>query len=109
MNIGFNFNAQLRTYHLTDVIPTLHSSYLTRSTNELFAYLRFKLSKNILIQTKCGVSLGRSFRVYNDEDKVNLGLPATFVGDKRQQINSDFANGLLFQASFIYRVNFKNK
>ena len=110
LNAGINFNGQIRSYHLNHVTPSLPHTYVARSTNEFYAYLRFNFSESMMLQTKCGISVARNFRVYEENDKVNFGLPATFIGQKRQQLNSDFSNGLIFQASFIYRVNFnKNK
>lgn len=105
MNIGFNFNGQIRSYHLTDITPTIHSAYVARSTNEFFAYLKFNLSKSLSIQTKVGQSLGRSYRVYDENDKVNFCLPATFIGPKRHQLNTNFANGQIFQVTLLYRIN----
>ena len=105
MNIGFNFNGQIRSYHLTDITPNNHCAYVARSTNEFFAYLKFNLSKSLSIQTKIGRSVGRSYKVYEENDKVNFGLPATFIGPKRHQLNTNFANGQIFQVTLLYRFN----
>ena len=109
MNIGFNFNGQIRSYHVTDITPTQHSDYVARSTNEFFAYLKFNVSKSLSIQTKVGQSVGRSYKVYADNDKVNFGLPATFIGPKRQQLNTNFSNGQIFQVTLLYRFNLDKK
>ena len=109
MNIGFNFNGQIRSYHVTDITPTQHSDYVARSTNEFFAYLKFNVSKSLSIQTKVGQSVGRSYKVYADNDKVNFGLPATFIGPKRQQLNTNFSNGQIFQVTLLYRFNLEKK
>lgn len=105
MNVGVNFNGQIRSYHLTDVIADHHSTYVARSTNELFAYLKFNITNSISLQTKVGRSLGRSYRVFDEGDKVSFGLPATFIGGNRHQLNSDFSDGLIFQFTFLYRFN----
>lgn len=105
MNVGCNFVGQIRSYHLTDITPANHSTYLVRSTNEIFGYLKFNVSKNISIQTKLGHSVGRNFRVFNDNDKVAVALPALYVGDNRTQLNSDFGNGRLFQVVLQYRFH----
>jgi len=107
MNAGINFNGQMRSYHLTNVSPGLNSSYLTRSTNELYAYLRFNFGKSILLYTRCGQSFARYYRVYNDNDKVSFGMPLTFIGPKRTQLNTDFSDGLIFQIGITYRVAIK--
>ena len=105
MNVGCNFNGQIRSYHLNHVTDANPNTYVTKSTNELFAYLKFNITKNISLQTKVGQSFGRSYKVYNENDKVNFGLPLTFVGHKREQLNSNFSNGMIFQATLVYRIN----
>lgn len=104
LNFGVNFNGQTKSYHLANVAPGLKSSYVMRQTNELFAYLKFNFGKSIILQTKVGQSLGRKFKVYHDEDKVDFALPLTFVNDNRTQLNTKFADGLIFQVVFIYRL-----
>jgi hypothetical protein len=78
---------------------------VAKSTNELFGYLKFNVTKSISLQTKVGQSFGRSYKVYDDNDKVTLGLPATFIGHKPSQLNSNFSNGLIFQATLLYRLH----
>jgi len=107
MNVGVNFNGQIRSYHLTNAVAEHGSTYIARSTNEFFAYLKFNISKSMSIQTKVGQSVGRSYRVYDENDKVTFGLPAMFIGGKRKQLNSDFSNGMIAQLTFLYRFNLK--
>lgn len=104
MNVGMNFNGQIRSYHLNNLTDTHPNTYVTKSTNELFAYLKFNFSKSISLQTKVGQSFGRSYKVYDCNDKVNFGLPLTFVGNKREQLNSNFSNGMIFQVILTYRL-----
>lgn len=105
MNVGVNFNGQIRSYHLNNVTDANPNTYVTKSTNELFGYLKFSITKNISLQTKVGQSFGRTYKVYNENDKVDFGLPLTFVGHKREQLNSNFSNGLIFQATLVYRLH----
>jgi hypothetical protein len=107
MNVGVNFNGQIRSYHLNNVTDANPNTYVTKSTNELFAYAKFNVTKSICLQTKLGQSFGRSYKVYDESDKVSFALPATFIGDKRQQLNSNFSNGMIFQVTFLYRLNLK--
>ncbi|HOZ86801.1 MAG TPA: DUF6268 family outer membrane beta-barrel protein [Bacteroidia bacterium] len=105
VHAGVNFNGQIRTYHLNGMSPQHPGTYVARCSNEFFLYLKFNLSKSLSLQTKVGRSFGRSYRVYDENDRVSFGLPATFIGHKRQQLNSDFSDGLLFQFSLLYRFN----
>ena len=109
INFGLNFNGQIRSYHLTDVTPSFKSTYIARSTNELYAYLKFNATKNISITIKVGQSIGRTYNVFDEGDKVTFGLPAKFMGCKRQQLNTNFSNGMIFQGTLLYRFNLEKK
>lgn len=102
--LGFIFFGQVRTYRLTTFSGT-SNSYVARTTNELFAYLKLNLTKGLIIQTKFGHSLGRHYRVYSEGDKVSFGLPLHYFGDNRQQLNTDFKDGWLYQFVVLYRFH----
>ena len=104
LDIGFNFTGQTRSYHLYGAKKE-ENAYLTRTINEFAFYLKFNLTKSLSFQTKIGKSFGRSYRVYNENDKVTFGLPALFIGKNRKQLNTDFSDGTLIQFIFLYRFN----
>ncbi len=103
LNIGVNFLGQVRSYHLGNVEVTNSGGYVVKTTNDIFGYLKFNLSKGLSIQTKVGYSLGRSYRVYDDAERITMGSILVRIGDNRQQLNTDFSNGLIFQTSLSYR------
>ena len=103
LNIGLNFNGQVRSYHLTEVSTTNQPGYLVKATNELFSYLKFNLTESLSIQTRLGYSVGRSYRVYDENDKIKFGTMLIKIGDDRQQLNTDFADGFIYQATAVYR------
>lgn len=105
ISIGFNYFAQIKTFHLTNIIPAYNSTYVTKSTDDLFAYLKFEFSKGLSFQARIGQSVDRSYHVYDQNDKVTLGLPAYYVGNDRKPLNTKFSNGLLFQFILLYRFN----
>lgn len=103
LSVGLNFNGQVRSYHLTEVSSTNQPGYLVKATNELFSYLKFNLTENLSIQTRLGYSVGRSFRVYDENDKISFGSILIKVGDDRQQLNTDFSDGFIYQVNVLYR------
>jgi hypothetical protein len=76
---------------------------VVKISNDLFGYLKFNLTKELSVQTKLGYSLGRSYRVYDESDKIVFGSVLIRVGDDRQQLNTDFSNGWVYQATVLYR------
>jgi hypothetical protein len=107
LKVGLEFSAFVRSYHLNEPYQGNPDNYLTKATNELFTYLHFGLSENILIKTKIGYSIGRNYRIYDIEDRVTWGLSAFRFNDDRAQLNGDFEDGLLFRAELIYRFRIK--
>jgi hypothetical protein len=103
-NIGCNFNGQIRSYYLSNVSPDINGAYVSRSTNELFAYLKFNITKGLSFQARVGQSVARKYRVYADGDKVSFGLPLLFFGGNRQQLNPNFSDGLIFQGTLLFRI-----
>ena len=103
LNIGVNFFGQVRSYHLTNISATNEGGYVVKTTNDLYGYLKFNLSKGLSLQTRVGYSFGRSYRVYDENDKITFGTVLIQVGDDRQQLNTDFSNGLVYQFTLQYR------
>lgn len=109
MSVGVNFNGQIRSYHVSHIYSGIHSAYVSRSTNEVYGYLKFNFGKNISCHTKVGQSFARKYRVYRDDDKVDFGMPLVFVGGNRKPLNTDFSDGLIFQLLLLYRLDINSK
>ena len=105
VDVGMNFSGQVRTYHLDDIGTPSGSGYLARASNELYGYLKFNIGKGAVVQAKVGHSLGRSYRVYDEGARVSFGLPLVYINDKREQVNTDFKDGLVYQLALIYRLS----
>tara|TARA_B100000809_G_scaffold166632_1_gene163893 strand:+ start:1962 stop:2855 length:894 start_codon:yes stop_codon:yes gene_type:complete len=100
MKIGTNFAAFVRSYHLSE-----NAAYVVKKSNDIFGYLQFNLNKSVLLQTKTGYTIGRSYKVYADNDKADLGLSAFRFGDDRTVLNPTFKDGLVFKIRLIYRFH----
>ena len=100
VKVGANFSAFVRSYHLGE-----NNAYLVKKSNDVLGYLQFDLTKNILLQTKTGYSIGRSYKVYNDGDEADLAISAFRFGDDRTVLNPTFKDGLIFKIRLIYRFH----
>jgi hypothetical protein len=98
IKVGANFAAFVRSYHLSE-----DAAYVVKKSNDLFGYLQFNLTKSLLLQTKTGYTIGRSYKVYNDNDKADFGFSAFRFGDERTVLNPTFKDGLIFKIRLIYR------
>jgi hypothetical protein len=100
-NTGLYFQAPTSSYRLSE---NDRSAYLARATNELYWFNEYYITKNIVLQEKVTYSLGRSFRIYGRDDKVDAKISAFAIGDDRTQLNNDINNGLIFDVKLMFRV-----
>ena len=101
--VGSNFSGLTRTFNINEPQFTENGEYLVKQSNEIFLYGQFELQKSLIIQTKIGYSIGRRYSVYDVQDQVGFGLLLFRVDDDRDQLNSEFADGLIFRVRLIYR------
>lgn len=100
MKVGANFAAFVRSYHLSE-----NAAYVVKKSNDLFGYLQFNLIKSVLLQTKTGYTIGRSYKVYDDNDRADFGFSAFRFGDGRTVLNPTFKDGINFKVRLIYRFH----
>ncbi|MFA5297762.1 MAG: DUF6268 family outer membrane beta-barrel protein [Lutibacter sp.] len=104
--LGVDFNAITSSYNLHKDIHTPEGKYVVRSSSELFAYLQFQFGKSLYARTKVGYPLGRTYKVFNENDKVDLSLSSIYFGDDRIQLNQNFDRGPIFKIELLYRIHF---
>jgi len=101
INTGLNFQAPTSSYRLSE---NDNSPYLARTTNELYWFNEFYIIKNIVFQEKVCYSVGRSFRLYGKDDKMDVKISAFNIGDHRTLLNTDINNGLVFDVKLMFRI-----
>lgn len=101
--VGANFTGLVRSYHLSELPTSEAPGYVVKASNEFSSYLKFNLTNALSVQARIGYSLGRSYRVYDEGDKITFGTVLIRVGDDRQQLNTDFSDGFVYHASLAYR------
>lgn len=107
--LGANFTGMVRSYHLSELPTSENGGYVVKASNEFSSYLKFNLTNALSIQARIGYSLGRSYRVYDEDDKITFSTVLIRVGDNRQQLNTDFSDGFVYNASLGYRFIRKEK
>lgn len=103
---GVNWRATVKSYNVQGGAISIYSTplYVHHLSNEIAVHVGYELVKGLIIRGMAGVSLGRSFRVYENDDKIDFGLSLFRFGDDRVPLNTDFANGLFYRAELVYRV-----
>jgi len=105
--LGINFDGMSSSYNLHKTIYVPKGQYVVRSTNELYTYLQFQLGKSIYAKTKVGYAISRTYKVFDNDNKVDLSLSSLYFGDTRKQLNTKFDNGAIFKVELLYRIHFK--
>jgi hypothetical protein len=101
--LGANFSGLTRTFNINEPQFSEKGEYLVKQSNEIFLYGQFEVQKSFIIQAKIGYSIGRRYGIYDEKDKVGFGLLLFRFDDNRNQLNSDFADGMIFRIRLIYR------
>ena len=94
------------TYNLNNQSYSPNGAYVSKTSNELVSYFRFKLSKSIYIDTKLGYAISRNYKVFDANDKIDLALSSFYFGDHRTQLNERFKDGAIFKVELFYRLHF---
>lgn len=105
--LGINFDGMTSSYNLHETIYTSKEQYVVRSSNELYTYLQFQVGKSLVTKAKLGYSIGRTYKVFNNDDKVDLSLASFYLGDDRTQLNTNFEKGAIFKVELLYRIHFE--
>jgi len=102
---GLNWRATVKSYNMQGAAISILSTpfYMHHLSNEIAAHVGFEPIKGVIIRGMSGVSLGRSFRVYENDDKIDFGLSLFRFGDDRVSLNTDFEDGLFYRAEIAYR------
>lgn len=103
-SLGLRQDDMLRSYYLNDPLFTDNDEYLVELSPDTYLYLQWALAKNFIFQFKIGHSLGRSYKVFNVGDEIDLGFSGLNFGDDRNELSTDFSDGLIFQMRFHYRI-----
>jgi hypothetical protein len=98
---GVNWRATVKSYNIQFV--GISPFYMHHLSNEIAAHIGYEPIKGVIIRGMAGASLGRSFRVYQNNDKIDFGLSLVRFGDDRVPLNTDFENGAFGRLELAYR------
>ena len=105
-NVGLNFDGLGSSYNMNKRLYLDKDTYAVKSSHELFAYLMFQLGASFYVKPKLGYSIFRTYKVFENNDKVDLSVASFYVGDNRTQLNTNFKDGAILKIELVYRVHF---
>ena len=100
---GLYFKGTITSYYNENVTGP---SYVDQSDNSLTLFGEFYMTKNLVLRPSFGLSLGRSYTLYDDSDKLDFRISAVKFGDARQAIYNYSVTGIspVVGLSMILRV-----
>ncbi len=102
LRLGLRFNGSIRSFNLN--LPFNNTEqYLAISNTEISTYLGWSFGR-INCVGSIGYSIGRNYRTYARDDRIDLSISLIKLGDERQQLNSDIQDGLVFKLAAMYRL-----
>lgn len=104
--VGLNFDGLGSSYNVNKRLYIDKDTYAVKSSNELFAYLMFQLGTSFYVKPKLGYSIFRTYKVFENNDKVDFSVGPFYMGDNRTQLNTNFEDGAIFKIEMVYRVHF---
>jgi hypothetical protein len=100
IQFGLNAKRQLKTSNLNTTVGDENSRYTARATNDIYSFFQYGLDNGINFQLVVERSIGKSYRIFDEE--VSFTVPLAYFDVNREQLNIDFENSWLFKiASFI--------
>lgn len=105
--IGIDYIGIGRSFNITkNGAPPI---YADLSSLEFASYVQFNvLHKSVLLRAKFGYS-SNDYEMYQQGEKIDLGLSAFSFGDDRTQLNPDVRGGLFLKFEAIYRFHLKKE
>jgi hypothetical protein len=104
MLVGFNHFGLITTYYLGD--ETYAGDYMERQSIDLSLFARHRLAGPLFVEFMAGRALGRKYRQYEGDQKVDFAIPLVTFGDNRTIKNefADFNDGFIFQLKLIVNM-----
>ncbi len=110
ISAGVNWRATVRSYNRTTSLnlhQRLSLAYIHHLSNEIAGHVNYEPIKGVIVRAMGGIAVGRSFRTYQNSDKIDFGLSLFRFGDDRAALNPGFANGAFFRTEIAYRYYLK--
>ncbi len=100
--LGFDYIGIGRSFRITENDADVYADV---SSLEFASYLQFNaLEKSVLLRAKFGYS-SNNYEIYQNGEKIDVGVSAFSFGDDRTQLNPNLSGGLFLRFEAIYRFD----
>jgi hypothetical protein len=86
--VGLHFIGLTTSYRVDE--PMFENAYVDRRSIDLSLFTNVHLWDNIFFEGRVGYSLSKDYGLYDEDDKIDLGMPLVNFGDDRVRLNQEF-------------------
>ncbi len=104
MSVGFNHFGLITTYALGH--DAYAGDYMERQSIDLSLFLRHRLGGKFFVEGMAGYAVGRKYKQYDGDQKVNFAIPLVTFGDDRVAKNVTFNDGMILTLKLLYNIPF---
>ena len=103
LNIGWSHFGLTTTYRLGN--DNYRGDYLERKSIDESLYARYRLFGDFFLEGRFGYALGRSYKQYEADQKVDFSIPLLSFGDDRIAKNVSFNDGVIASLRVVYSID----
>lgn len=103
---GLSHFGLVTTYRLGD--PDYEGDYIERKSIDEALYARYQLFGDFFLEGRFGYALGRSYKQYEADQKVDLSIPLVTFGDNRIAKTASIHDGLIASLRLVYSISIKD-
>jgi hypothetical protein len=100
--MGLNYFGLTTSFYLGD--EAYAGDYIERFSVDLSLFARQRLFGNFYIEGMAGRTMGRNYKQYTGDQKVDFAIPLVTFGDNRTVKNVRFNDGIILQAKLILNM-----
>jgi hypothetical protein len=104
---GWSHFGLVTSYRLGD--PEYEGDYVDRRSIDETLYARYRLFGDFFLEGRIGYALGRSYKQYSSDQKVDLTLPLISIGDDRIAKNASIHDGFIASLRLVYSVSVEGR
>jgi hypothetical protein len=102
IDVGLHFIGLTTSYRINE--PPFEDFYVERKSIDVSAFTNIHLFDNVFLEARVGYSLLRDYGLYDENDKVDFGLPLYNFGDDRERLNEEAGGSPFIHVRLIYSV-----
>ena len=100
---GFSLFGLVTSYALSN--PDYSNDYIERTSIDLTLFAKWNVGGNIFLEGRLGYALARTYKQYNQSEKVDLKISILKFGDNRgEPVNPVFQDGGIAELRLVYAL-----